>query len=128
MVVGSVVDGEVVEEVVADEVVMVASAAGDVEEAAEEVEGGGLVVTIGASVLATEGSPLTGPADSARTADALTVFPERSAEAADEPHAAVPITTSTRTAICSLFDRLTLWLRQRLSPLPREGTCVIGRS
>lgn len=109
-----VVDGGMVEEVV-----VVVSVAGEVEEAAEVAGGTGelLVVTIGASVPATEGSPLTGPAGSTRTSDVLSVFPERSAEAADEPHAAVPITSSTSTAICSLFTRITLWL----SPLPRKG-------
>ena len=110
-------DGEV-----GEEVVVVASAPGDVKEAAE-VEGGvgGLVVTIGASVLVDEGSPLTGPAGSTRTAGSFTPFPERSAEAADEPHAAVPVNTnSTSTAIFNLFTRLTLWLRRRLSPPPRK--------
>lgn len=125
MVVAAAVVDVVAESVVVvdGEVMVVASAAGELEEAAE-VEGGagGMVVTIGTSVLVTEDSRLTGLAGSTGTAGSLTPFPERSAEAADEPHAAVPVNTnSTSTAICSLFTRLTLWLRQRLSPPPRKG-------
>jgi len=118
VVVGRVMDGEVV-----DEAVVVAPAAGEVEEAAGVGGGAGkLVVTTGASVPVSPATTLAGPACSTGTTDALSVFPERSAEADDEPHAAAPITThSTSTAICSLFTRLTLWLHQRISPLPRKG-------
>ena len=113
-----VVDGEVVVgEVVVDGVVGVAAATSEVVGVAD-----GMLVTIGAAVLVTEGSSLTWPAGSAGTGAGLTVLPERSAEAADEPHAAVPITAnSMSTAICSLFTRRTLRLRQRPSPTPRKG-------
>ena len=100
-----------------DVVIVVVSAAVMVEEVAAVDAGTGVSVpSLGSSVLETEASPLTGPARSAGSVEALTVVPERSAEAADEPHAAVPITSSTRTEICSFLTRLTLWLRQRLSP------------
>ena len=81
-------------------VVAVNSAARRVDETAD-VEGGagGRVVATGASVLGTEGA-------------ALTVLSGLSAEEAEEPHAAAPTTIQTRsTAICGLFSRLTLWLR-----------------
>ncbi|MDE0139527.1 MAG: hypothetical protein OXM57_06325 [bacterium] len=121
-----VVDGDVVlagTEMV--EEVVVASAAGEVEEAAEVAGGDGeLVATIGASVLVTEGSPLAGLAGSTRTSGAPPLFPERSADAAHEPHAAVPIIpSSTSTAICSLFTRLTLWLRRQLPPYRGRDRC-----
>lgn len=118
VVVGGVVDGEVV-----DEAVVVAAAAGAVEETAGlGGDAGKLVATTGASVPVSAAATLTGPACSTGTTDALSAFPARSAEADEEPHAAVPITTnSTSTAICCLFTRLTLWLHQRISPLPRKG-------
>ena len=81
-------------------VVAVNSAARRVDETADVEEGaGGRVVATGASVLGTEGA-------------ALTVLSGLSAEEAEEPHAAAPTTIQTRsTAICGLFSRLTLWLR-----------------
>ena len=128
MVLGGVVVADVdVEMGRTDVVVVVTSAAGMVEELTA-VDSGTvvLVARAGESVLVTDCSPLARSARSTGTADALTVSPERFAEATDEPHAAVPITANTSTAICSLFNRLTLWLRQRLSPT-EEGP-VIARS
>ena len=123
VVVPGVVTGEMVTVVVLEEVVVGASAAGEVEETAEVAgDAGEPVVTMGTSVLVTEGSPLTSPACSTSAAEVIPVFPERSVEAADEPHATAAITAnSPSTAICGLFTRLTLRLRQWVSPLPRKG-------
>lgn len=99
--------------------VVVASAAGDVEGGA-----GGPVVTVEASEPVAEGFPLPGPSCSTGTADAPTVPPVRSTEAADELHAAAATATNSKsTVLCSLIPRLTLWLRQRLPPYRGRDRC-----
>ena len=111
-------EGEVVEDV------LVASPAAGEVDGAVGVEGasGRLVVTVGASALVTEGSPFTARACSTLAADVLNMSPERSAEAADELHAAAPVNADSRsTATCSLVTGLMPGSAKRLSPYRGKG-------